>query len=141
MQPPGPHGIVARIGNELLSKSRIPLQNLNGRNVQNAPGRSVLADTRNPKDFLHGSFSHAQELCREGLQAVTPAILQAARVLQAGHVHGVSPKTLAVDSLVPENVSIKAVIVPNLFEALVFQPLLEFLEDSVSVVQIVDPQR
>mmetsp|Transcript_21315 Transcript_21315/g.52820 ORF Transcript_21315/g.52820 Transcript_21315/m.52820 type:complete len:264 (+) Transcript_21315:6768-7559(+) len=81
VQSPGPHGIVARIGNELFSKPWIPLQNLNGWNVQNAPGCPVLAETRNPKDFLHGSFSHAQELCREGLQAVTPAILHAACVL------------------------------------------------------------
>ena len=138
----GAFGVVARVGDPGGAVLGVSLHDLHGRQVHQGSLRSVFAESLNAKDFLHGLFAPFQELVRQSLKRITPALalFGSARVLQPGHVHRVAGKSPAINALVPHDVAIKAVIVPNLEIIGVLEPVLEFLQHTGRIVEIVNPQ-
>ena len=58
-------------------------------------------------------------------------------VREAGHVHGVSSEALHVDFVVVQDVSIEAVVVPDLVDAWVFEVVFEDVQDSQALSRVV----
>ena len=59
-------------------------------------------------------------------------------VEQAGHVHSVPSKALAVDAHVGQHMAIEAVVVPDLFDASVLEEGSEGLQDGLSFLLCLD---
>lgn len=61
-----------------------------------------------------------------------------ARIVQSGHLHGVSTEATHIDAVVEEEVSIEAVVVPHFLVLLTLQVFLEEIDQACILAEIID---
>lgn len=107
------------------------------RDVDDLALRSVSLDVGFAEDLLVRFFAQI-EFLGETFERVG-ALSDARRLPQTSHVHRVAGESLYLDSLVLKLVAVEAVVVEDLRNGRILQILLEVLERSPCLIQVIDP--
>mmetsp|Transcript_16039 Transcript_16039/g.30274 ORF Transcript_16039/g.30274 Transcript_16039/m.30274 type:complete len:206 (-) Transcript_16039:1215-1832(-) len=134
--------IKCRIFNPLSSIPWITLKNFHRRNIHQTSLRSILSQSCNAKDFLHGSLSPFQYITCQRFQAIPrswPLDGSPRSILQPSHVHGITSKSFHINSLIPHDMPIKTKVMPYSQYIFTFKEFLEFLQYPKCIIQIINP--